>query len=97
MTTPTCNHCGRSDPEPQALLHPPTGKELELCGPCLRAMARAKAARSDEHGRERLVAAAEEDAHEVWRTDHVLYLLPPLTEAEQRSQTQDEPPTVGKR
>lgn len=98
MTIPTCNHCGRSEPEPQALVHPLNGEALRLCGPCLRAMARAKAAWSDERGRDRLVKAAEQGVQEVWRSDHVVYLLPPMADTKAPSATQAEPSTpVGER
>lgn len=93
MTTPRCNHCGLTHPELEALVHLATEEIKRLCVPCLRSMSHAKAARSDEHGRDRLVKAAERDNREVWRSDHVLYLLPLMAEVREPSQAQDEHPT----
>lgn len=91
MTTPRCNHCGQSEPKLQALAHLQTGEEQRLCVPCLRSMSRAKAASSDKRGRERLVKAAKRDGREVWGSDHVLYLLPPMAETPEPSQTRNQP------
>lgn len=93
MTTPTCNNCGQSEPKLEALIHPPTGDARRLCPPCLRAMARAKAAWSDERARARLVKAAKQEEQELWRSDHVLYLLPPMVEVKESTGRQNEPPT----
>lgn len=98
MTTPRCSHCGQSELELEALVHPPTGEAQRLCVPCLRAMCRAKAAWSDERGRERLAKVAKQDAREVWRSDHVAYLLPPMAETKAPSRMRTEPsPAVGER
>lgn len=98
MTTPRCNHCGQSEPDLEALVHPPTGEAKRLCVPCLRAMAHAKAACSDERGRARLVNAADRDKREVWQSDHVIYLLPPMAETGEPSRPQSKtPPPVGER
>lgn len=92
MTIPRCSHCGQSELELQALVHPPTGEAKRLCVPCLRAMCRAKGPVSDQRGRERLVKAAKQDGQEVWRSDHVLYLLPPMAEAKEPSRPQNKSP-----
>jgi len=73
-----CRCCGMTGTQRASLVHEPSGGAIEVCLRCIRSSMRMKADLGDERGRSLLHAYAEEYAWQVWKTDHVLYLLPPI-------------------
>lgn len=78
MNPNTCHLCHHMGPRLRKLVQPETGEGLRVCVTCLHTTPQAKAAWSDQRGRQRLIKAAVNGTREVWRSDHVLYLMPPM-------------------
>lgn len=78
MPDEICQLCEREDVELRTLTRDETGDTVHACPMCLRSRTRAKAARSDPRAYEVLRKEARGTPLEIWRRDHVIYLLSPL-------------------
>lgn len=72
---PACACCqGESGVE---LAHEQSGEQIHVCPRCLRSSMRMQADRSEERNQLLLRDYAREYGFQVWKTDAVVYLLPP--------------------
>lgn len=86
MPTHECQLCDRDGVELRTLVHDETESQIQVCPRCIRDNTRAKASRSDQRAREFMQKNARESQLELWRREHVLYLLDPLQPAPQREE-----------
>lgn len=94
MTEERCVVCERAGSESQRIENEETGEEVLICWECLRSRLRAKADASDERARRLLNRDAERFEWQVWSTETVLYLLPPIETPATSGQGTDAEPVV---
>lgn len=78
MTEQPCRSCQAPDAETISLFQDETSNKVPICSRCLRSASRLKADAHDPSGRLNLMGQANELGWAVWRSEHVLYLIPPV-------------------
>lgn len=78
MNEHTCLICNDEGPVRVRLEHEQSGDRITLCSRCLRSNLRMKADIGDLHGRHLLEDVAADGTVQIWRSQHIMYLLPEL-------------------
>lgn len=87
MSEDRCIVCECVGPDRQQIENEETGERVLVCWECLRSRLRAKADATDERARRLLQRDAHRFDWEVWSTETVLYLLPPIAERAEQAET----------
>lgn len=94
MTEQRCVVCDRAGSDQQRIENEETGERADVCWECLRSHLRAKADASDDRARRLLAQDAQRFDWQVWSSDTVLYLLPPIDGETTASPDNDGEPVV---
>lgn len=94
MTQQRCASCDRVGSDRHEIEHEQTGERIAICWQCLRSKLRAKASASDERARQMLSEDAERFGWQIWSSEDVLYMLPPIEAAPSDAEGSDAEPIV---
>lgn len=82
MNEQRCSHCHSAQASTVRLTHEGTGASTTICLRCLRSNLRMKADLSDDAAHHLMMDYAASHAWEVYRSEHVRYILPAMQDDE---------------